>query len=60
MLQRNKPKVKAAFADTLEYQGILGTTVHQAEMAEMDSEVIRAIRVSLHLSGFPIADNVVV
>lgn len=46
MLHRTKPKIKAVFVDTLEYQGTLDTMVHLAETAGMDSEVTKVIKVS--------------
>lgn len=47
MLHRQKSKVKAVCVDILEYQGILDTTAHLEETAEMDSEVIKVIKVNL-------------
>lgn len=46
-MHRKKPKIKAVFVDTLEYQVTLDTTVHLAETAVMDLEVTKVIKVSL-------------
>lgn len=46
-MHRKKPKLKAAFADTLEYQGTPGTMAHPAEMGETELEVKKVIKVSL-------------
>ncbi len=45
-MHRSKPKIKAVFVDTLEYQGTLDTMAYLAETAEMDSEVTKVIKVS--------------
>lgn len=47
MLHSKKPKIKAVFVDTLEYQGTLDTMVHLEETAETDSGVTKVIKVSL-------------
>ncbi|KAF7668854.1 hypothetical protein LDENG_00279620 [Lucifuga dentata] len=49
VLHRKTPKAKAVFVDTLEYQGTLDIMACLAEMDEMDSEVIKVIKVKLVL-----------
>lgn len=49
MFHRKTLKVKAVFVVTLEYQGTLDTMAHLAEMVEMDSEVIKVIKVNLEM-----------
>lgn len=54
MFHRKKPKVKAVFVDTLEYQGTLDTMARLAETVEMDSEVIKEIKVNLEKITSPL------
>lgn len=54
MLRRQEAKPKAACVDTLEYRETLGTTARPAEMAEMDSEGTKVIKVTFENMFFSI------